>query len=142
MAFLMLLRRMGRDDLTAHGFRSTFRDWAAERTNLPAEVAKMALAHAVSDKVRPLIAGAICFKSDANSLQLGRSSAMPRGAPQRLFQSAKPLRTDRRQSGRLASARIATIRVAVVRDPHQATPLTGDPSDLIGGDVEISVTLN
>jgi integrase len=51
MAFLMLLRRMGRDDLTAHGFRSSFRDWAAERTNFPAEVAEMALAHAVSDKV-------------------------------------------------------------------------------------------
>src|SRR4051812_34326422 len=31
MAFLMLLRRMGRDDLTAHGFRSTFRDWAGDR---------------------------------------------------------------------------------------------------------------
>jgi integrase len=50
MAFLMLLRRMGRDDLTANGFRSTFRDWAAERTNFPAEVAEMALAHSVSDK--------------------------------------------------------------------------------------------
>jgi len=50
MAFLMLLRRMGRDDLTAHGFRSTFRDWAAERTNFPSEVAEMALAHTVSDK--------------------------------------------------------------------------------------------
>lgn len=51
MAFLMLLRRMKRDDLTAHGFRSTFRDWAAERTNFPSEVAEMALAHAVSSKV-------------------------------------------------------------------------------------------
>jgi integrase len=51
MAFLMLLRRMRRDDLTAHGFRSTFRDWAAERTRFPAEVAEMALAHAVGDKV-------------------------------------------------------------------------------------------
>jgi integrase len=51
MAFLMLLRRMGRRDLTAHGFRSTFRDWAAERTRFPAEVAEMALAHAVGDKV-------------------------------------------------------------------------------------------
>ncbi|HEV8029796.1 MAG TPA: integrase arm-type DNA-binding domain-containing protein [Stellaceae bacterium] len=50
-AFFMLLREMGRDDLTAHGFRSTFRDWAAERTNFPSEVAEMALAHAVSDKV-------------------------------------------------------------------------------------------
>lgn len=51
MALLMLLRRMGREDITAHGFRSTFRDWAAERTNFPAEVAEMALAHAVGDKV-------------------------------------------------------------------------------------------
>jgi hypothetical protein len=46
-----LLRRMKRDDLTVHGFRSTFRDWAAERTRFPAEVAEMALAHAVGDKV-------------------------------------------------------------------------------------------
>src|SRR6202011_3628669 len=51
MAFLMLLRRMKRGDLTAHGFRSTFRDWAAERTNFPGEVAEMALAHIVSSKV-------------------------------------------------------------------------------------------
>ena len=50
MAFLMLLRRMGRGDLTAHGFRSSFRDWAAERTNFPHEVCEMALAHVVSDK--------------------------------------------------------------------------------------------
>jgi integrase len=51
MAFLMLLRRMGRADLTAHGFRSSFRDWAAERTNFPSEVAEMALAHVVGNKV-------------------------------------------------------------------------------------------
>jgi integrase len=51
MAMLMLLRRMGRGNLTVHGFRSSFRDWAAERTGFAAEVAEMALAHAVSDKV-------------------------------------------------------------------------------------------
>jgi len=51
MAMTMLLRRMGHGDQTVHGFRSTFRDWAAERTNFPAEVAEMALAHAVTDKV-------------------------------------------------------------------------------------------
>ena len=51
MAFLQLLKRMGRGDITAHGFRSTFRDWAAERTQFPSEVAEMALAHAVADKV-------------------------------------------------------------------------------------------
>jgi integrase len=50
MALLMMLRRMERDDLTAHGFRSTFRDWAAECTNFPSEVVEMALAHVVSDK--------------------------------------------------------------------------------------------
>ena len=36
MAMLALLRRMGREDLTVHGFRSSFRDWAAELTNFPA----------------------------------------------------------------------------------------------------------
>ena len=51
MAMLMLLRRMSRGDLTAHGFRSSFRDWAAECTSFPTEVAEMALAHTVSDKV-------------------------------------------------------------------------------------------
>jgi integrase len=51
MAFLMLLRRMGRDDLTAHGFRSTFRTWAAELTGFPREVVEAALAHVISDKV-------------------------------------------------------------------------------------------
>ncbi len=44
------LKRTGRSDLTVHGFRSTFRDWAAEQTNYPREVAEMALGHAVSDK--------------------------------------------------------------------------------------------
>jgi hypothetical protein len=38
-------------DVVPHGFRSTFRDWAAERTNFPNDVVEMALAHAVSDKV-------------------------------------------------------------------------------------------
>ena len=50
-SFFVLLRRMGRGDLTAHGFRSTFSDWCGERTNFPAEVREMALAHTVNDKV-------------------------------------------------------------------------------------------
>jgi integrase len=45
------LQRMGRKDVTVHGFRSTFRDWCAEQTSYPSEVAEMALAHAVSGKV-------------------------------------------------------------------------------------------
>jgi integrase len=51
MAMLKLLERMGRGDLTVHGFRSTFRDWAAEKTKFANEVAEMTLAHAVADKV-------------------------------------------------------------------------------------------
>lgn len=51
MAMLMLLRRMKRDDLTAHGFRSTFRDWCAESTNYSREVAEAALSHTLEDKV-------------------------------------------------------------------------------------------
>lgn len=51
MALLMTLKRMGRGDLTTHGFRSTFRDWAAERTDFPSEVAEAALAHIVSNQV-------------------------------------------------------------------------------------------
>ncbi len=51
MALLMMLRRLERTDITAHGFRSSFRDWAAERTNIPRAVCEAALAHVVSDKV-------------------------------------------------------------------------------------------
>ncbi len=51
MAILSLLKRMGRDDLTVHGFRSSFRDWVAERTSYPSELAEMALAHTVANKV-------------------------------------------------------------------------------------------
>src|SRR4051794_4248244 len=50
-SFLQVLHRMGCHNLTAHGFRSTFRDWAAERTSYPAEVAEMALAHRVGSAV-------------------------------------------------------------------------------------------
>ncbi len=51
MALLKVLHQLGRNDLTVHGFRSTFRDWAAEQTNYPRELAEMSLAHAVGDKV-------------------------------------------------------------------------------------------
>ena len=49
MVLLMLLRRLG-VEATAHGFRSSFRDWTAETTGFPSEVAEMALAHSIADK--------------------------------------------------------------------------------------------
>ena len=51
MALLMLLRRMGRADITAHGFRSTFRDWVEEQTDTPRAVAEIALAHTIGSAV-------------------------------------------------------------------------------------------
>ena len=41
----------GKDRCTPHGFRSSFRDWAAEETNFPSEVVEMALAHAIANKI-------------------------------------------------------------------------------------------
>lgn len=51
MAFLKALKRMGRADITAHGFRSSFRDWAEEKTNTQRSVVEAALAHVVENKV-------------------------------------------------------------------------------------------
>jgi len=50
MSLTAVLRRMG-VSATAHGFRSTFRDWVSECTQHSSEVAEMALSHAIGDKV-------------------------------------------------------------------------------------------
>ena len=67
MALLVLLRRMKRADLTVHGFRSRFRDWASERTGYQREVAEAALAHAIPD-------AAIYSISANGSWLIGRNS--------------------------------------------------------------------
>jgi integrase len=51
MAFLMLLRRMGHADLTAHGFRATFKTWASECTGVQNEIVEASLAHVIGSKV-------------------------------------------------------------------------------------------
>jgi integrase len=51
MAMAAVLKRMGHAGITVHGFRSTFRDWAAERTSFPNHVVEMALGHVIGDKV-------------------------------------------------------------------------------------------
>jgi integrase len=51
MTLTAVLKRMRQTDITVHGFRSTFRDWAAETTSYPNELAEMTLAHVVSNKV-------------------------------------------------------------------------------------------
>jgi integrase len=50
MALTAVLRRMGQGELTAHGFRSTFRDWGSEATHYPGDMLELALAHALPSK--------------------------------------------------------------------------------------------
>ncbi len=50
MAMAMQLRRLGRTDITVHGFRSSFRDWVWEETEFPHELAEQALAHTIQNK--------------------------------------------------------------------------------------------
>jgi integrase len=96
MSLLMLLRRMGRNDITTHGFRSSFRDWTAEQTDCPSAEAEMALAHSIGnaveaayrrgdmlDKRRPLMAqwGNYCAKpivhSTVTPIRVGRTPGAP-----------------------------------------------------------------
>lgn len=50
MTLTVVLKRLGRHDISVHGFRSSFRDWAGETTNFPREVIEAALAHRLKDK--------------------------------------------------------------------------------------------
>jgi len=60
--FGQLLIKLGRDDITTHGFRSTFRDWAGETTAYPREVIEHALAHQLKDKVEAAYARGTLFE--------------------------------------------------------------------------------
>jgi integrase len=50
-ALRYVLKSIGHDDITVHGFRSSFRDWCGEQTNYPREVAESALAHRVGNEI-------------------------------------------------------------------------------------------
>ncbi|WP_291201536.1 site-specific integrase [Hyphomonas sp.] len=51
MTLTKVIRDMGQAQITVHGFRSTFRDWAAEQTSTPGDVVEAALAHTIRNKV-------------------------------------------------------------------------------------------
>jgi integrase len=68
MAMAAVLKRMGLG-VTIHGFRSTFRDWVAERTNYPNFVAEAALAHVVGDKVEAAYRRGDLFNKRARLMQ-------------------------------------------------------------------------
>lgn len=65
----MALERHGQPNVTAHGFRSTFRDWAAERTDFANEVVEMALAHTISNKVEAAYRRGDLFEKRRNLAQ-------------------------------------------------------------------------
>jgi len=69
MALLQLLKRMERADITAHGFRSTFRDWVGETTSYPREVAEAALAHLLKNKAEAAYARGDLFTKRALMMQ-------------------------------------------------------------------------
>jgi integrase len=69
MAGLQMLKRMGRESITVHGFRSTFRDWAAEQTNFPREVAEAALAHTLQNKTEAAYQRGDLFEKRARLMQ-------------------------------------------------------------------------
>jgi len=69
MAMLQLLERMDRKDITVHGFRSTFRDWAGETTHYPREVCEAALAHGIKDKAEAAYARGDLFQKRAALMQ-------------------------------------------------------------------------
>jgi integrase len=64
-----VLERMGRDDITVHGFRSTFRDWAGETTSHSREVVEAALAHKLKDKVEAAYARGDLFAKRRKLMQ-------------------------------------------------------------------------
>ena len=65
----LVLRRLGRSELTVHGFRSTFRDWCGEHTNYPREVAEAALAHINADKTEAAYARGDLFAKRARMME-------------------------------------------------------------------------
>ena len=67
MTISAVMRRM-KVDAVPHGFRSTFRDWCSERTAYPRDVAEMALAHAIPDKVEAAYRRGDLFAKRANMM--------------------------------------------------------------------------
>jgi integrase len=68
-ALRRVLASLGRDDISVHGFRSTFRDWSAEATAYPREVAEMALAHTISSQVEAAYRRGDLFEKRAAMMQ-------------------------------------------------------------------------
>ena len=76
MSMTAVLRRMGRNGITVHGFRSTFRDWAGETTGFPREVIEAALAHGIKDKAEAAYARSDLFDKRRALMEAWGSATM------------------------------------------------------------------
>lgn len=76
----MLLKRMGRGEITVHGFRSTFRDWASEQTSFPHETCEHALAHRISDKAEAAYRRGDQFEKRRKLMEAWAAFCEPRGS--------------------------------------------------------------
>ena len=80
MALEMVLRRMKIEDATVHGFRSAFRDWAAERTNVTNEVCEAALAHVIENKAEAAYRRGDLFDKRRKLMEAWAIACAPRAA--------------------------------------------------------------
>jgi integrase len=93
MAFLMLLRRMGRGDLTAHGFRATFKTWASERTSFQNEIVEASLAHTTGGKVERAYMRGDMFEKRRRLMQQWAIFCTTAPSVQKRTSNVTPLRT-------------------------------------------------
>ena len=77
MSMTAVLRRMGHETITVHGFRSSFRDWAGEITSFPREVIEAALAHRLKDKAEAAYARSDLFNKRRDLMQAWANAAKP-----------------------------------------------------------------
>lgn len=77
MSMTAVLRRMERANITVHGFRSTFRDWAGETTGFPREVIEAALAHSIKDKAEAAYARSDLFDKRRKLMEAWSSKIAP-----------------------------------------------------------------
>jgi integrase len=90
MALLMQLRRMGRSDATTHGFRSSFRDWAAESTNFPREVCEMALAHVIESDTEAAYRRGDLYEKRRKLMEAWASYCVPKTGGKNIIPTQKP----------------------------------------------------
>lgn len=89
-ALLAVLERMGHDNITVHGFRSTFKDWASEETDHAPEVSEKCLAHTISSKVERAYRRGDLFKKRAQLMSDWAEHCYSEVAPTPAKQSSQP----------------------------------------------------